>query len=132
MAETQMEHSPEGANEAARIAQIAEQNDRFRSTWGADFTIPGQIVMTQGVAALSAEAHIEIMTSVMLFSEFTEDNDPYGYHDFGVFSVNDDGDSVKLYWKIDLFDAAYQFGSDDCADPVKTRRVLTILHPSEY
>ncbi|WP_420006620.1 DUF3768 domain-containing protein [Arenibacterium sp. LLYu02] len=50
--------------------------------------------MTQGVAALSAEALVEIMTSVMLFSEFTEDNDPYGYHDFGVFSVNDDGDSV--------------------------------------
>ncbi len=33
--------------------KIAEQNDRFRNTWGADFTVPGQIVMTRGVADLS-------------------------------------------------------------------------------
>ena len=39
---------------------------------------------------------------------------------------------VRLYWKIDLYDAGYEFGSDDCADTAKTRRVLTILLPEEY
>ena len=40
-------------DEAAIAAVIAEQNDRFRTTWGADFTVPGQIVLTRGVADLS-------------------------------------------------------------------------------
>ncbi|SDG51770.1 Protein of unknown function, partial [Celeribacter baekdonensis] len=31
-----------------------------------------------------------------------------------------------------FYDAGYEFGSDDCADTAKTRRVLTILLPEEY
>ncbi|WP_370251874.1 DUF3768 domain-containing protein, partial [Nioella sp.] len=31
-----------------------------------------------------------------------------------------------------FYDAGYEFGSDDCADTTKTRRVLTILLPEEY
>ena len=42
--------------ETTLAAKIAAQNDRFRRTWGADFTVPGQIVMTRGVADLSPAA----------------------------------------------------------------------------
>ncbi|MBU2357870.1 hypothetical protein [Loktanella sp. M215] len=35
--------------EIGRAAMIAEQNDRFRKTWGADVTVPGQIVVTPGI-----------------------------------------------------------------------------------
>ncbi|MDV4146469.1 MULTISPECIES: DUF3768 domain-containing protein [Shimia] len=117
---------------AARIALIAKQNDQFRTTWGADFTVPGRIVMTRGVAALSHEAQVAIMVAVMQFSEFTEDNDPHGTHDFGIFTVTEGEREVRLYWKLDLYDTRYEFGSDDCADLNKTRRVLTILLPEDY
>ena len=42
--------------EIDRAANIAEQNDRFRKTWGADFTVPGQIAVTPGVTCLLASA----------------------------------------------------------------------------
>ena len=132
MTDVQTKTPNDDANEAARIALIAEQNDRFRTTWGADFTIPGQIVMTRGVAALSYDAQVAIMVEVMQFKTFTEENDPHGTRDFGIFTVTDDGIEVTLYWKIDLYDAAYQYGSEDCTNPAATRRVLTIMHPHEY
>ncbi len=132
MADICSDNTADEAIEAARAALIAEQNDRFRTTWGADFTVPGRIVMTHGAAALSHEAQVEIMVAVMQFSEFTEDNDPFGIHDFGIFTVTEGERDVRLYWKIDLYDAAYEFGADDCTDTAKTRRVLTILLPEEY
>jgi len=51
--------------------KIAEQNDRFRTTWGADFTVPGQIVMTRGVADLSPAAKAIILQRVHGFDTFT-------------------------------------------------------------
>lgn len=112
----------------AENADLAQINDRFRSTWGADFTIPGQIVMTRGVAALPYGAQVEIMVTVMQFSDFTEDNDPYGDHSFGVFTIAGD----RLFWKIDYYDADCRFGSENPRDLAQTRRVLTILLASEY
>ena len=112
--------------------KIAEQNDRFRTTWGADFTVPGQIVMTRGVADLSSAAKAIIMQRVQGFDTFTEDNDPYGDHSFGAFDVEMTGDNHRIFWKIDLYDTDYAMGSDDPANLSVTRRVLTILHASEY
>ena len=112
--------------------KIAEQNDRFRTTWGADFTVPGQIVMTRGVADLSSAAKAIIMQRVQGFDSFTEDNDPYGDHSFGAIHVEMAGDSHRIFWKIDLYDTDYAMGSDDPANLAVTRRVLTILHASEY
>lgn len=114
MADIHSENTAEAAVEAARVALIARQNDRFRTTWGADFTVPGQIVMTRGVAALSHEAQVAIMVAVMQFSEFTEDNDPYGTHDFGIFTVAEGEREVRLYWKIDGVDAPSHNGIAMC------------------
>jgi len=97
--------------EIDRAAKIAEQNDRFRRTWGADVTVPGQIVVTRGVASLSAGAQAQIMRAVQTFDTFTEDNDPYGDHTFGAFEITTAGEAVKLFWKIDLYDTEYTFGS---------------------
>ena len=118
---------------AERIANlIAAQNDQFRKTWGADFTVPGRVVMTRGVADLGYAEQAQIMQAVQGFSDFSEDNDPYGEHDFGVFSIQSQGKPLKLYWKIDLYGPDYQHGSETRHDPSETRRVLTILFPSEY
>ena len=119
--------------EAARQAvTIADQNDRFRTSWGTDPTVPGRFVMTQGVAALSPSAQALMVFAMRTFSDFTEDNDPHGWHDFGAFTVSEGGREVRLYWKIDLYDADYRFGSEVPSDPARTRRVLTLLLPDEW
>ena len=43
-----------------------------------------------------------------------------------------DGNSYRIFWKIDLFDADYSMGSGDPANASVTRRVLTIMQASEY
>ena len=116
--------------EIDRAAKIAEQNDRFRKTWGADFTVPGQIVVTRSVASLSAGAQVQIMRAVRAvrtFDTFTENNDPYGDHTFGAFEIESVGETVKLFWKIDLYDTEYTFGSPVPEDTIATRRVLTVM-----
>ena len=92
---------------------------------------PGAPV-TQGVAALGAGPIPRIMVAVMRFASFTEDNDPHGWHDFGAFEVEVGGRSVRLYWKIDLYDEAYEFGSETPDDPARTRSLLTLLLPEEW
>ena len=119
-------------DDAETNAIIAEQNDRFRTTWGADFNVPGQIVLTRGVADLSPAAKAIIMQRVQKFSEFTQDNDPYGDHSFGAFEFEIAVSSYHIFWKIDLYDQDYSMGSSDPANVKVTRRVLTILHASEY
>ena len=127
-----MTQRSEPDDEAETNAIIAEQNDRFRTTWGSDFTVPGQIVLTRGVADLSPAAKSIIMQRVQNFSEFTEDNDPYGDHSFGAFEFEIADNSYHIFWKIDLYDQDYNRGSCDPANVSVTRRVLTILHASEY
>lgn len=127
-----MAQTNENRSEAEINALIAEQNDRFRTTWGADFTVPGQIMLTRGVANLSPAAKAIIMQRVQTFSEFTEDNDPYGDHTFGAFKFEIAGNNYHIFWKIDLYDKDYCMGSNDPADVAVTRRVLTVLHASEY
>ena len=65
------------------------------------------------------------------FNDFNADNDMWEDHAFGIVTV----DGVSIYWKIDLFDTAYNFGAatpEDATDPEKTRRVLTLYLPSEH
>ncbi len=111
---------------------VAAQNDRFRTSWGTDPTLAGHIVATQGVAALGLGAGLRLMRAVQTFTAFTEDNDPFGLHDFGAVEIEADGRSVKVYWKIDLYDEACRFGSEAPDDPSRTCRVLTLLLPSEW
>ncbi|PZQ46307.1 MAG: hypothetical protein DI556_20755 [Rhodovulum sulfidophilum] len=120
----------ERGDAASRV--IAEQNDRFRMSWGADGTVLGRIVMTSGIAALGAVAILRLVAAVRAFAEFSEDNDPWGQRDFGIVSVEQGGEAIRVYWKLDLYDADYTFGSEAPEDPERTRRVLTLLLPEEY
>lgn len=102
---------------------IAEQNDRFRQTF-----VGGLVTITPQVQALEAETKNKLLAAVRQFDEFTEDNDPYGEHDFG---------SVKLagetwFWKIDLYDTNYEYRTPDPLDLGVTRRVLTVMQAHEY
>ena len=103
--------------------KIRELNDMFRTTMTG-----GRVLMTAGVDALPSDVKAMVIRKVVTFSEFTPDNDPHGEHDFGSFDLA----GRKFFFKIDYFDAAMQFGSEDPADPAKTTRVLTIMLAEEY
>jgi hypothetical protein len=109
--------------------QIRALNDAFRTQpfIGAALA-SNELVITRGVADYGNDFADRAVTAVRRFSNFTEDNDPYGEHDFGSFDL----DAVKLFWKIDYYDRKLEYGSPDPADPAVTRRVLTILLAEEY
>jgi len=104
-------------------AQVRALNDAFRCSLSG-----GKVMMTAGIAALPDAARATVLDEVRTFEAFSADNDPLGEHDFGSLEV----DGRKIFWKIDYYDAAMEFGSEDPADPTKTTRVLTIMLASEY
>src|SRR5437588_9272490 len=87
--------------------KIREMNDRFRSTMTG-----GRVMLTAGVDALPSDVKAMVIRRVATFSDFTPDNDPHGEHDFGSFELA----AQKLFWKIDYYDPALGFGSEDPAD----------------
>jgi hypothetical protein len=103
---------------------ITELNDRFRQhNLG-----HGQVVMTSAVNALPIEQRTALMKMVKGFSDFNEGNDPYGEHDYGSFEF----EGEEYLWKIDYYsDDSYEYGTEDPSDH-STRRVMTIMHSSEY
>ena len=86
-------------------------------------------MMTVGGNALPDDVKAEVLATVKNFTSFTIENDPYGQHDFGSFSIR----GHKCFWKIDYYGLSFlKTGSEDPADPYKTTRVLTIMLASEY
>ena len=113
-----------------KTATNRDQNDLFRAAkmGGKHTDLLGSVVFTQGVDALTDEDKQAVFQHVREFSDFTEDNDPHGEHDFGAFTHGGD----KFFWKIDYYAADMMHGSEDPADPSQTRRVLTIMFAAEY
>jgi hypothetical protein len=109
------------------VAKTSERirvlNDNLRSTF-----VGGQVVMTAGVASLSLDVKTHVLIAVQSFADFNADNDPHDKHDFGSFEIAGE----KFFWKIDYYDSDMTFGSDDPADPERTRRVLTVMLAEEY
>ena len=88
----------------------------------------GVIVSPDGIFALDKADRDAILEKVRTFDAFTPDNDPHGGHDFR----NIDHNGERIFWKIDYYDAACEYGSEDPAEPNKTTRVLTIMLAEEY
>lgn len=103
--------------------RIRELNDAFRTTFRG-----GRVMMTPGVDELPDCVKCEVLTKVRAFSDFTPDNDPHEEHDFGSFELV----GRKFFWKIDYYDRELRCGSEDPADPQKTKRVLTLMLAAEY
>ena len=113
-------------------ALIAAQNDTFRRSIFGNTPVAdapqGQFVMTRGVTALGLDAQLELTRRVAAFDTFNSDSDPQGWHEMGVIEFED----TTVWFKLDLYDTDYQYGSPEPSDPEQTRRVLTLLLPSEY
>ena len=105
------------------VKKIAQQNDSFRQTF-----CGGKVLLTCGISVLPSIQQTEIINKVKNFNDFTEDNDPYGEHDFGCFENH----GQQIFWKIDLYDLNYEFYSPQPDDETQTNRVLTIMFAEEY
>jgi hypothetical protein len=110
-------------NKKDRTQRIRELNDQFRRTGRS-----GQQFITPGIQEMGFVEMLIIRQLVASYDAFCEDNDPYGEHDFGNLTYNNE----KIFWKIDYYDDTLSAGSPDPADPSQTTRVLTIMLAREY
>lgn len=103
---------------------IRELNDLFRREGRGN----GTVVVTPGIQDHSWDFLQRAFQAVRKFDQFSEDNDPWGEHDYGAVEV----DGEKVFWKIDYYDPTLTQGSANPANGAVTHRVLTIMLANEY
>lgn len=106
-----------------RAEAIARLNDRLRATG-----VGGAIVTTSGVRVIPSFEVTLLIRALQRYTAFDGDNDPHGERDFGDLELF----GAELLWKIDYYDVRLEYGSPDPADPMVTKRVLTVMLASEY
>lgn len=104
-------------------AKIRDLNDLSRAAMSFRF-----IYVTLGVRGLGVEAAADALTRVRTFDAFSPDNDPWGEHDFGSFTLA----GQLLFWKIDYYARDLEEGSPDPSNEELTSRVLTVMLATEY
>jgi len=103
--------------------RIKHLNDALRMTLRG-----GRVLLTVSVHALPDDLKALALQRTRNFTDFSQDNDPHGEHDFGSFELA----GQTFFWKIDYYDERCEFGSQDPSDPSKTTRVLTLMLASDY
>ena len=123
-----------------QTARIARLNDFARRAMGVACTA----VATVGFRSLPTSDQSRVRELIETFDAFDEDNDPHGERDFGcIYQLGDGGwtterprvredERERVFWKLDYYDRAMRFASEDAANPAVTRRVLTIMLADEY
>lgn len=106
-----------------RAEAIARLNDQLRKTGTG-----GSLMVTQGVLAITSYNSAELAEALAAYDTFDADNDPHGERDFGDLTLWGE----DLFWKLDYYSPDLRYGSDDPADPDKTKRVLTVMLTSEW
>jgi hypothetical protein len=107
----------------ARV-EIAKLNDQLRRS-----LTGGRVMVTSGLRKFVGDDLSSLLLTVSTYDDFNANNDPYGEHDFGIFTLRDQ----RVMWKIDYYSAAdSRLGSEDPADPTITQRVLTLFLAEEY
>lgn len=101
----------------SQLLDVASRNDAFRRA-GFGTTVTTGIQDLPDIDGL--------MGAVRDFNRFTEDNDPYGEHDFGGLMWH----GSKVFWKIDYFNQALGAWEDPTSP--KCQRVLTVMLADEY
>ena len=117
---------------SANSLKIRELNDRARKFAGTGGVFGNyKTVLTDGVTNLIADDKLEtnrLIKVITNYNNFSYDNDPWGEHDFGQFTI----DGFKMFFKIDYYSLDLKKGSEDPTDETQTCRVLTIMLASEY
>lgn len=102
---------------------IARLNDQLRKEG-----IGGIVMVTSSVSRITGFDANVLAHALANYDGFDGGNDPYGERDFGTFALW----GCDLFWKIDYYDKALEFGSDDPANPEVTRRVLTVMLAADW
>ena len=84
-----------------RKARIRRLNDDLRKGRG-----KGELLVTPGVIDLANGALPDIFALLRDYDAFSNDNDPYGEHDFGAFSYRGASCSGRSTTMIDLYATA--------------------------
>lgn len=104
---------------------IAQLNDRLRMQ--GDMTL-GQWGITPGIYSTFGNDVKQVLQMVATHEPGPDEDNGEGERDFGSLEFNGE----KVFWKIDYYDPTFTYGSDNPADPEKSRRVLTVMLASEY
>lgn len=88
----------------------------------------GEVYVTAGLDSYGPETVFSVLRAVAAFDAFTEDNDPYGEHDFGAIEIV----GLRVLFKIDYYDLQGRYHSLDPSDPRVTRRIMTVMLAHEY
>lgn len=85
-------------------------------------------MISSGVAALNDYDECTLLAKLAAYDAFNRDNDPHGERDFGSFRLF----GASLFWKIDYYDCAMEYGSQNQSCPAVTKRVLTVMKADEW
>ena len=84
-----MQHNVDEATQS-----IAHLNDQARTT-----LTNCKLIITRGIDLLGEETVDCILNLVKSFDDFSERNDPFGEHDFGVIRINyEDSFNQSIFW----------------------------------
>jgi Protein of unknown function (DUF3768) len=120
-----------------RRERIARLNDGARQAMG----VACIAVATEGFRGLSHLDQARVREAIERYDAWEPGNDPDGERDFGAIYRDERGRwsamppgrvAQTVFWKIDCYDQALEWGSPDPADAGVTQRVLTIMLASEY
>lgn len=106
-----------------RRARICALNDRLRQRH-----LGGRIMVTSGMTGRGIGFVALALQAIREFDDFSEDNDPYGEHDFGAVTVG----GTRIFWKIDYYDQSLTSAAVDPASETGCVRVLTVMLAEEY
>lgn len=113
---------------------IAAQNDAFRKFACLGVppvqSIQGRIYVTRSLMEAGDGFMTEAVKATGEFETFEPENDPEGWHDFGLVEIR--GETV--FWKIDLYEVGsdFRYGAETPEDLATTIRVLTIMMARDW
>lgn len=118
----------DGVDDPEALAKsIQLKNDAFRKAVFMGPQPDGMALMTSTFANLAEQTREILFLKIIIFDDFTQDNDPYGEHDFGCIEL----DGIrKVYWCIDYYEDASL--TERAADPRNAYRVLVVMFAEEY
>ena len=77
--------------------RIRALNDQLRRTFSPAY---GKIVATDGFMALHMDIQRRLLHAIVLFEDFTPENDPHGEHDCAIIEA----EGQRIMFKIDYYD----------------------------
>lgn len=109
--------------EVPRAETIARLNDQLRKTGTG-----GSVMITANVQRITGFDPNVLAVALTNYDGFDSDNDPHCERDFGSLTLW----GWDLLWKIDYYDLALEYGSNNPADASITRRVLTVMLAADW